>query len=414
MPKATKDPENKIEISTIQPKKKHGVPVAIRQHQIVTNYAEEIPVDEIDGTESDNGLLESDPAPSADDPTERFITEMRSSPSKWDMCVYRLPNYDYDGRTDTRAHRERVGKLTFNPDTYEDDITRLYARPGKVNTFLPLILKDNSIYSQLPVVRTEPQTPEENPAAYTQQPAMMNGAIAPPVDPFLQLEKTLEFLARVRRVIPEPEPQAQPQVNTTEQALLQIMNADGEVVESITDRLKGLMRRKDDGAREIGWMDLIMEAIKADVLPKMIREAKALILEVRNDQAQETYTPQPAPTGQQLNRDNPGGARSTGVEMPQVVEHPEIQLLNFAVGACSNNWPIEAASNWIIQFEEQNPSVTPYISLFIGMPPDTALQWVTQSVPNTAQVASLPHATDWVEKLQGALKPIEEIKEENK
>ena len=83
---------------------------------------------------------------------------------------------------------------------------------------------------------------------------------------------------------------------------------------------------------------------------------------------------------------------------------PELTLLQFAVGSLAAQTPPAAAATWVIDFEEQNPSITPYLNFFLQMTPGDALTWLAQSVPEAAGVAQLPHATAWIEALQNELK----------
>ncbi len=426
MPKKTAEtPTKKVEVELVEPKKRRGRPLATQTHQIITQYSVEKPVDELVNEDEGEALeVVEEAKPSPEETIEKFVEAMRDKASRWDLVVYRFPNYDIDARTDARAPgRERVGKIPFNPKTYEDEITTLFARTGQVNVFLPEVRRDGDYYAWLPIYRTTPPPMSEIPPSYL---TLQNGAAVtapvpalPPVDPFEQMKKTLSLLADVRKLLPEQEYQqvtAQPQINTTEQALLHIMNTNGEVVESITDKLKGLMRSKDSG-REIGIMDLILEAIKSDTFPKMITEAKKLLLEVRQvNEQQATPTPSNTPLA---STPAPSIASTSEVAQPMpqtnqtndiLTPPPEIQLLNFAIESCARQAPIQETADRIDSYASLNPSVDVYLNLFVGLTPDQALQWLSQSIPQAIQVTQMPHARQWVEDLQKVL--LEESEEQ--
>jgi hypothetical protein len=351
---------------------------------------------------------------------------MQQSSSKWEIIVYRLPNFDIDGRTDVRApYRERVGKIPFNPQTYEDEITTLFARPGLKNIFVCEVRKDGIYYSVLPVLRTAPPSPQEMPGLYASPAQTTNGATQtiiqpaplPPVDPLANIREALKLIADVKKVFPEAEaatPIQQPQINTTEQALLHLMNQDGSMVETIADKLKGLMRSKDNG-REIGWMDLVMEAIKSDVFPKMIREARNLMLETRQNGM--PANPQAQATPQGLSNTQPNGNGTDQANnlntLPQNLP-PEIALLNLTIQDCVQQLPAPEAAARIEAFATLHPTVNPFIDMFIGMTPDMVLAWLSNAIPQAASITQLPYAKDWVSALQEELQTGEGNHDETK
>lgn len=385
----------------VKPARRRKKNVAVETHEIVTRYEVEKPIEkfssapeqEIDQEEIDLGAAE-EPL-SYDAKLERFFEEVQSASSKWEMIVYRLSNYDIDGRTDIRApRRERVGKLPFNLETYEDEITLNYAKPGLVNIFLPEIRKDGQYHSVLPVLRTSPPSPDEAPGLYVQNAPAPVGAPAAPVDPFAQLEKTLEILAKVRRVIPEPEaPAAAPAaVTTVEQAMLVMMNADGSLVENFANKMQRILKG-NGGSHEIGWMELVMEAIKSDTLPKMIKEAKNLLLEANGNAQISQAAPQTIAAN---------GVPPAPPSTPPPIPAPpaEIQLLNFAITACAQNMPPPEAVERIESFASLNPSINPFLDLFVSLPPQEALDWLSKAIPQAAEVTQLPHAKLWIEEVQ--------------
>lgn len=344
------------------------------------------------------------------DPIARLLHEIGASRSSWAMHVSRLPKYGRDERTDPKS-RVFVGTLTIPDATYLEeakyieDIQARFAKGTETNHFLCCVRRDNRNYSYLPVISVEPPDPFTAAKAQIENPsAPINIFQTPQADGFDQFVKQAKRFAELRDLLfPQAmlEKMQPPQQNnealTTERALMHLVSQD----QSMLDGLIGRMLKPAGGSKEISFMELAFEAIRNDTLPKMIREAKALLLETKSMQIpdQPPLSP-PAPIGA-MNAPAPMPAAPTP---PPANMPPEIQLLNFAVQAHVQGWPAKAAADWIIEFEERNQSVAPYVSAFLGMESSQVLNWLTQTIPQAAHLADSPQAAEWISALQAELK----------
>lgn len=394
-------------------------PIATQRHRIVTEYTKTIPVEDEERDEIEE-IEPAEPAVEAElDPIEALLREIGASPSTWTLVIDRLPNYQKDGAFHTRVKYSRCGTLPLTEDSlrgegYIEEIQTRWARPGRANDFRLLVRKDNRIYCYLPVLSIEPPDPEviakqtaiESPQINFQMPQGENS-----FDSFI---KQAEKMARLREAMGWIAPQtvqnsaASNEPLTTERALLHLIAQDGDVIESFTSKLKGVLR-KGDGAREISWMDLVFEAIKSDALPKMIREAKNLITEANsNGQAQMGATQIPFTQNQQADIPtaqvpNDQATTPRAANGAPGVAPPAIELLQFTVTACIQRLDVKEAARRVLSFESLNPEVTPYLNAFSEMPAEAAVQWIAASVPQAASIAQMPHAKQWTEELQKAL-----------
>ena len=391
-------------------------PVVQEHHQVTRRWRVRKTLDEI---ENDQGEFVEDPAPSTD-PVQAVLDDMMGSTlHTWSIAVLRLKNYARDQRNDVKAG-SHCGVLSVPDATYiaenkyVEEIQSRWARGLETNFFLPIIRRDNRIHKYLPVVAVEPPDPlmiarqaAENPGApinyYLQPPA-------PPQDGFKQFLAQAKQFAELRDLLLPPDytPAQQPAINTTEQALLHLANADGALVESLTDRIGKLLRRSSDGSHEVTVMDLLLEAIKTDLPARIFKEARNLILEVKAGIPANGAAPPPSSEkmGPGRNLPQPVGFEPEAQTIPASIP-PESVLLNFTINACAQHkiWTPETSAEWIIEFEQRNPNVTPYISAFLNMTPEAALDWLVQAVPEAREIAAMPHARDWIAALQRQLQP---------
>ena len=382
------------------------------QHVVVTTkYNKEVPIDELNpvlpmGEEDEDDEDEVSQAATAedDDPLAALLREMGASSTDWSLLVHRLVNYEKDYRYDPRAKMAFCGRIDLTVESleslgYQEEIQRRWAREGKSNHFRLQIKRGNRIFGYLPVLSLEAADPEVvQKQALAEPPASPAQTAAPGLD-FSAFIKQAKQFAELRELFapgsssaPATQPAPAAGALTTESALLHLVATDSGTIETVTDKIRGLLFRAENGARETGVIDLVLAAIQNDTLPKMIREAKSLLTEVQGAPAIAPAIPLP----QQQPQTPPSS------QLMQTT--PEFTLLQFAVGSLAAQTPPAAAATWVIDFEEQNPRVTPYLNFFLQMAPADALTWLAQSVPEAAGVAQLPHATAWIEALQNELK----------
>ncbi len=421
MPQTVKKSAKKVEEiaeETAQPIEEAPPPVVKEHHRVVRTWESKRPlVDDPDDDEIIEEVEEEIESVSEPiDPIARLLHEIGASRSSWAMHVSRLPKYGRDERTDPKS-RVFVGTLTI-PDAqylaegkYLEDIQARFAKGQETNHFYCCVRKDNRNYSYMPVVSVEPPDPITAAKAQVENPgAPINIFQTPQADGFDQFVKQAKRFAELRDLLfpqtmlekMQPAPQQNNEVLTTERALMHLVSQDQNMLDGIISKLL----KPAGGQRETGWMELVFAAIQNDTLPKMIREAKSLILETQNPAAnQPPLSPAPlAPGALNAPAPAPMPAAPTPPPAPSNIP-PEIQLLNFAVQAHVQGWPAKAAADWIIEFEEQNPSVAPYVTGFLGMQSDQALTWLTSTIPNAAHLADSPKAAEWIADLQTALKP---------
>lgn len=396
-------------------------PIVQEHHQVTRKWRVRKSLDEID-----NEPGEFEESIVSTDPVQAVLDEMSgSSVHTWSIAVLRLKNYPRDQRNDIRAGSHcgvlSVSDATYISDhKYIEDIQARWAKGIETNYFLPIVRRDNRMHKYLPVIAVEPPDPlmiarqqAENPGGpinyYLQPPAAAQ-------DGFKQFLSQAKQFAELRDLLlpPDYQPPAPAGINTTEQALLHLANADGDLVETITEKLGKLLRRSDSGGREVTLMDLALEAIKTDLPGRLFKEARNLIMEIKSG----------IPPGESAALPSSGNVESLPTaaqgNTSQFEAHgipagtpPETILLNFTINACAQHtiWSAETSAQWIIEFEERNPTVTPYISAFLSMTPDAALAWLEQAVPQAKQIAQMPHAKQWIKQLQEELKPENETRQ---
>ena len=422
MPPTVKKSARKVEEvaeETAAPIEEAQPPVVKEHHRVVRTWESKRPLDDPDDEiEIEDVEEEVETVSEPIDPIARLLHEIGASRSSWAMHVSRLPKYGRDERTDPKS-RVFVGTLTI-PDAqylaegkYLEDIQARFAKGQETNHFYCCVRKDNRNYSYLPVVSVEPPDPITAAKAQVENPgAPITIFQTPQADGFDQFVKQAKRFAELRDLLfpqtmlekMQPPPQQHNEALTTERALMHLVSQDQNMLDGIVGRLL----KPSGGAKEISFMELAFEAIKNDTLPKMIKEAKALLLETRSMQQLPDQPPlSPAPIGA-MNAPPVAPAPMPAVPTPPPASSnipPEIQLLNFAVQAHVQGWPPKAAADWIIEFEEQNPSVAPYVTGFLGMQSDQALNWLTSTIPNAAHLADSPKAAEWIADLQAALNP---------
>ena len=417
--------------------------VAQQRHRIVTEYVKTVPVEDDDNNDDDDGDNAEVIEPLPDDPIEKLLREIGASTSNWMLVVDRLPNYQRDGMSHSRVKFVRCGMFALTPEllqgeAYIEEIQTRWARPNKSNDFRLCVRRDSRIYAYLPVLTLEPPDPEVLAKVTANETPQFNFNLPQSENSFDSFIRQAEKMARLRDAMGWGAPAQQPQQQnpaqqplTTEAALLHLVAADESVMEKITSGLSRLFRRAEGGAREIGLIDIAFEAIKNNTLPQLVREFRQMMFEGAQLNGQPQMASPAVPVQSQAELLDPRGHAGAEIQ-PQSAPHlqpsvnggmdasgtrptatppqppPEIQLLNFAVGACAQQMPIAGAVAWINSFEDRNPGVASFIEMFLAMNPEEALQWLVAAIPQAQPIAAAPHAKQWIADLQIGLRGMEE------
>lgn len=374
-----------------------SVPLVQERHQVVRQWIEEKPLDEI--SEPAN-LVEEPPAPI--DPIAEAVSFIAGSHSNWSIGIERLKNYARDRRTSPDA-RSFCGNLPV-PDAdyltsgiYREDIQARWAKPPETNYFLLALRRDNRIFKWLPIIAVDPPDPVTLAKAQAENPTSVVFQY-PQQDGLRQFVQQAKQFSEVRDLLfpgaAQPPQPVQPAINTTEQAMFHLLNADGGVVEEIAGKLRGLLNTRADGNREPTFMDIGLALAQKFDLQAVLREARALVAEAKgNPQAAQAIASQPPPAQ---------------ASQPPPLPESAMQMINFTLHAVQQGWPPENAAQWLIEFEQKNPDASSYLDLIVKMPGDKVLTWLAQAAPQATSLAARPETKIWLEAVQTILKESEE------
>lgn len=409
--------------------------IATEQHRIVRTFVKHVPVEEL--------TSEPEPAPAEAPATAaefepdappphiaRFLSEMGAASDRWQMVVYRLPEYHKDSRTDP-ARRKLCGMFDFTED-YEIEIQRRWARANTPNHFVVLV-KKNGHYIKggtLPVFSCEPaavadrvNTPGDAlPASTPQEPIyIVNDAPAqpaqPPINPIKQLKEYLSLQKEIREAFGLPNPAnvttAPAAAPDPEVALLQVLAKDGSLVDKLAKSTLGKLLGEGGAIERDPWAEVAMEAVKsgqgAQILSSAISALFAGFGGLVQRQQPEASAPMPPPQ-QQAPAPQPAPA------VAQLPDQPiEMQVLALVINHCARSIPPQIAANRVMgiadQINEQAPaeSIDGYLSMFANMETAAALEMVKSLAANGETVAALPHAAEWTAELQGLLRKVLEV-----
>lgn len=408
-----------IEEIETEPDQPGQIPTVTEVHSVNRRWIEKRKLDEIPTDDSED-LLSDDDGPM--DPIAEVVYEIGLNQSTWAMHVYRLPNYPKDQATHPKA-RSFVGTLTIPDadfllqDLYLQEIQEKFAKIGIVNTFLLVLRRNNRLHLELPPVTVEAAAVD--PAKNGAQIMGLNGLTVynqPGEDPIKIFAAQVKQIAQIRDSLFPPElvkqMTGQTQQNnppmTAETAAIHLLNQDGTVIDTLLGKLKDTLKRSD-GAHEPTFMDVVMAAIQHNTLPNMLQKAREIItdiLQVKNGSISTTPPQTTAPgTSAPVAEKADGNHQPHQASNPSTIAHPpEIILLNFAIHQCAYNAPPAPVAEWIVSFEDQNPSVRPFLDMFLEMAPLDALAWLSSAIPESADILKAPHAESWVKAVQAEIK----------
>lgn len=378
--------------------------LAKQKHTIVTTYSKSVPVEEIEDddaeSEENDDITEPIAAPVVDtynDSISQMLSDLQieKRAHSWLMVVERLPNYDKDGRYDVQAKRVNCGTRPMSTD-FVEEIRREFARPGKSNSFRVTIKRDGKIYAHWPeVLSLEPPPAEEileyervsNPTAPTPLPY----TASPSVPNFNDVIKQMRQLAELRTVL-FPDQAAAAVVTpslTEETALLKLLTTSPDTLDRITQQITQRLFPAATSSED-SWLPVIKSVV--DNGPGIVRELFVGIQSLRQSQ---TSMPQPTPAS---------ASPASVVTPSEPAVSPEIVLLGRVLNFCAQQTPPAAVAVFVDQFATQHPAVDPLIDLFVELSATECKQFLSQYLPQAVSVLEQPHAMQWLQNLQTALK----------
>lgn len=373
-------------------------PMVKENHRVVRTWVEEKPISKFEEEDFDETEEETaeEVAPSPDDPIAKVLNEIAGSRSNWSLQVARLPNYDRDNRTDPKSRRH-CGVLSI-PDAdylreerFLEDLQHKFARGQNGNWFLMCVRRDNRNFAYLSPVCVEPPLPEVMAA----KAAEINGSApiniynpqTPQVDQFKQFINQAKQFKEVFELWPNSNPaqQAAPANNneplTDERALLHILNREGDIVESVASKLKGLMRNGSGGSEEKGVWDVVVAALTSPTLPQTIAMlAQQFRAAVPPEQAQQPQQPPPM-------------QQPPDVLMVQRLS----QILVETMKLNGDVAPVLRAIDGLVMYFPQHQFT---VENLMNADTQQLLATLPQMYPPAAEVVGLPHAAEWIEKLK--------------
>lgn len=301
------------------------------------------------------------------------------------LRIDRLPNYDINGQSGINAEKDYIRTTActeafFDSDDYLEHI-RSIAGPG---TYWLTLRGGKSIVAQWQerIGGTPQALPSaENPSVEVYQP------VTAPFDPMTSLLKQAKQFSELRKLLaPESEPVsrtiATTDAPTTEQALLTLMNADSGIVDTVASKLRGLLRgNNSSGESERSWIDVLYVAIERDTLPKLINQFAAQFRVPQPDQATGNQPPDSPPP-----------------MSPDVLAQQ--RLLAVLTTAMRLNGDVATVLPALDGFAELFPEHRGMIEQFLSAEAEQLLTALPQFFPPAAEVVTLPHAKEWVQKLK--------------
>jgi hypothetical protein len=230
------------------------------------------------------------------DPNERiynFLEQIRGE-QNWRLVVFRLPNFNRDGRTDMRGPKVYCGNIPFEPDSYLDTIQDLCPEGG---TFKIQAKNPEGQFSEQWIEHLMPIRKNAN----SQQvflAAPLTAATAPPVDTMDQFLTFAKRASEIREALgwqtPSQATAPAPAVEIERQAPLTERLTDALVMKLVeTGKPDALDRALDaiTGKREPTWVETIINDVIKPLIPAVLPLAQMFI---QNAAARQAAMPQPA------------------------------------------------------------------------------------------------------------------------
>lgn len=389
------------DVETVEPlPKKPGLTTVEAKHVVTYTQPITVPVKEDDADlDDDLDEIDEEETERAKPRTPSLRTRLRDKLSKNGIAdteqlrlrIDRLPLYDQNGQAGINAEKEFLRTTTctesfFTSDEYLDHI-RAIGGPGTY--WLTLRHKNNIVASWQERIGGAPQT--ETTMTGEVVSVQSNGQVDPSamMDAFMRHFEKFQKLQNammppwIRQMNPAElmQSSAQPVPATTESALLTLLNADDELLQTAVGKLRKVFRGDGAIAEEKGPWDAVVAALTSPTLPAVVSQ---VIASFRQQQPVENPATQPQP--QQPPPD---------VAAYQIVIRRLIDSLKLN-GEVEN--VIAAIDGFLNLFPQHQMSVEGLINL----PPEQALQMLAQVEPMAAEAVALPHAVEWIQRLRDA------------
>lgn len=340
------------------------------------------------------------------DPFEEAVAEFGAA-QDIQLRVARLPNFERDGRSDSRAKQTFCGVLPFTDrDGYETEIQqrwgagayRVEARAGgriigaKVLQLEAAIAPVVAVSVPMPAVAPVPDLAsleERMIAGLERQAKLLKSLSAPPPAPdfFEQLEKFETLRARVAP--PVVTPSATPVQEDELTALIKQRLADKLLAQFDTDEAQTGPALETEPAP---WWAQLVTPLISTLAPFALMGANYLTS--RAQAAEQSASALPV-------------LSAVSASEPQVKSEPESDpmnhLLNDLIIAARANADVGPMVSQIRQFFAAHPFQAAMLTGLLGQKPAVLLKLLQNQMPNL-DIAGIPHAADWLGRLQVALK----------
>jgi len=391
------------EAVTVEPTtKKPGVKTVEAKH--VVTYSEPITVpvkDEETDSEDEFDEIEDEETERAKPRAPSLRTRLRDKLARNGIAdteqlrlrIDRLPLYDQNGQAGINAEKEFLRTTTctesfFTSDEYLDHIRAI----GGAGTYwLTLRHKNNIVASWQERIGGAPQAEQ---SAIEGVPVASNGAVDPTavIDVFWkQFDKFQKFQQAmmppwVKQFDPMAmmqQPALNPAANTTEGALMTLLNSDDELLNQAVGKLRKVFRGDGATSEEKGPWDAVVAALTSPTLPAVVSQVLATF-------KTPTANPAETPQSQHQPQQPPPDVAAYQIVIRRLIDFLK---LNGEVGSV-----IAAIDGFLNLFPQHQMSVEGLINL----PPEQALQMLAQVEPMAAEAVALPHAVEWIQRLRDA------------
>jgi len=302
------------------------------------------------------------------------------------LRIDRLPNYDLNGQSGINAEKDYIRTTActeqfFDSDDYLEHI-RSIAGPG---TYWLTLRGGKSIVAQWQErIGGAPQS---------DQPAIEGVTMASPaaVDPSVMMDAFMRQFEKFQKIqaamLPPWMKQANPndwqppaqQPNTTESALLTLLNSEDELMTQAVGKLKKLFRGDGAAVEDKGPWDAIVAALTSPTLPQTIG---MLVSQFRAPQQQPMTEAPPVP--QQ--------------PPPDVLLYNQLlSILTETMKLNGDALPVLRAMDGFTTFFPQHQL---QVENILNTDTPQLLAMLPQFFQPAAEVVSLPHAAEWLDKLK--------------
>lgn len=322
-----------------------------------------------------------------DDPFDAILAEidLERRPT---LTVERLPNYERDGRTDSRAVRRYCGRIEFDPEEYRDRIQAIWG----AGHYRCSLRDHQGRLRKVWDVHVEHAPP---PPGAAPPPMPMVVQSSPQQPDLAALADVARQLAAIRRAMgwdqqpappapPPPEPVADKEDRRIE-LILNLLSRNETLGERVLQRILG----EDESPREEGFL-----ATLARTLPEIL----ALIRQTAQQQA--------APSPHAIQPPALADDETADEEEPYMtlIEQLVRALAHDVARGIVDRATVERGARWIEEFERDYPQWLHLIRSLVNGTPDATLAALEMIYPDARGISTSPIARAWVAALQERLK----------